>query len=95
MMRNSVSRPVATTMRMPFGKFRGCAISGVPSWYLEWLTSQAWIVEPLATAVRQEAAARAGVSSQAARPAAAHGPAKLLPFERLATHAHNNVEVPA
>jgi hypothetical protein len=94
-MRNSVSRPVETTMRMPFGKFRGCAISGVPSWYLEWLTAQAWIVEPLATAVRQEAAGRGAVTSQAAPPAASHGPAKVLPFERRATHAHDNIEVPA
>ena len=32
-------------MRLTFGKFNGARIDDVPSWYLSWLTNQAWFGE--------------------------------------------------
>ncbi|MBN1566231.1 MAG: DUF3820 family protein [Acidobacteria bacterium] len=47
-------------MRMPFGKYRGCYISSLPNDYLRWLLALRDLREPLARAIREEAASRCG-----------------------------------
>lgn len=39
---------------MPFGKYRGTALTAVPIDYLQWLSSQPGIREPLLTAMKTE-----------------------------------------
>ena len=64
--------------RMPFGSYKGRALSELPSHYLTWLVKQPWLREPVATAARQEAKRRFGFVP------VARGPARVLEFKRLA-----------
>lgn len=50
-------------MKMPFGKFRGYPVSELPREYLEWLTENIDLREPLASAV--EAALSSGGDDRA------------------------------
>lgn len=47
-----------TPGRMPFGKFKGASFADLPDWYLEWITENMELREPLLSKIREEVARR-------------------------------------
>ena len=61
--KQSISSNGVARVRMPFGKYKGVDVRDLPEDYVVWLIDTIELRDPLKSAVRAEAEARAGSSS--------------------------------
>jgi hypothetical protein len=56
--RSKTERHHSSSGNMPFGKFKGVPFPDLPDWYLEWITENLELREPLLSKIRDEVARR-------------------------------------